>query len=253
MAAILQTGCTLASAPGRGFQESVVVTRGAIHAQCTPDPANFVRINGLHATLCRCLITGSRGNGFILEVRSASHRHLIRNTISIVCSAVGLTKLGRSRNPSVNNSFNPCIRSREGSVCLPCTRRLVGRKGTCHYFYAGRELRGLRSDINNNCSERYHGLPRRRVSELLTRNAPCMVHRGVPVRNDAAFASTIFNRVAISGDRLRSRVLVGASNCPACGFTGMVSSRAVNVARIIHNYRCLDSAPGCGLLCRTFK
>lgn len=179
--------------------------------------------------------------------------------MSVVCHALTGAKLLRSRNPSGSGNFKPCIRDRHRTrkVCLGCTRRLMRRNSTCCYFYGGRRLRNVGHIITKGrvsvCSGHYLGLSGRRMRHHLSTKRPRMVHFGVPARKAAAFRSMVCKSVAMGGRRLRSLVLVGSSKCPACGFTGMVSSRLVRVARMMENGRCLSSTPGCGHVCRTFK
>lgn len=55
----------------------------------TPDPAKFMRVNDLEATLCGCLFTGEVNKRCLLEMRSASRAELIRNTVRGVLRTVG--------------------------------------------------------------------------------------------------------------------------------------------------------------------
>lgn len=151
-----------------------------MEAEFTPDPAKEVRINGLEATLCTCLVTGRRKKSFLLHMRSASRRHFIRNTLSVVCEAVRGANLVRSRKPSGSTKCKPCMRDRHGTsnLCLGCTGRLMRRKSTCCYFYSGRHLRSLGARISRNkmrvsiCSGRYLDLDGRRMRTGLTTNGP---------------------------------------------------------------------------------
>lgn len=150
-------------------------------AHFTPDPANFLRFNGLFAYLVSCGVTGSASNVFCIQIRSASRGHGISNTMRIVLRNLSCCKVGPSRNIVTRgrrgNTCNPCGRDREGSVCRTCTGRLIRRKLTCPYFYSRRRLRQVHRSRRNrsvgNCCNRcttYHGLDFRRVDGGVTTN-----------------------------------------------------------------------------------
>lgn len=134
------------------------------------------------------------------------------------------------------------MRSRELSVCGGCVRRLLSGKGTCCYFYAGRELSRMergrgRTNRAPECSNRYESLARRRMRTGVTTKRPCIVELELPRGRIVGFGSLIEKRARFGAGSLSSRMLVGASKFPACRFTMIISSRLVRVARIVEKRR----------------